>query len=232
MILNLPGLTDCRRCRRLAAFREELPPRRGWTRGDYWGRPVPGFGDPAARIFLLGLAPGAHGANRTGRPFTGDGAGEFMYPLLYRAGLSNQPEAFYAADGLRLHDLFISNAVKCVPPGNKPAPLEFANCRSYLAEELARLPQLRVVLALGREAHVAYLKLCRERGEIGRLADYPFAHGALCRPGKGLWLLTSYHTSRYNVHTGRLKAPMFLGLLEQAKCLAGDKTVENPPLIQ
>jgi uracil-DNA glycosylase family 4 len=217
---DLAGLTGCRRCSRLVDYIAALPPRRGLGRGDYWNAPVPGFGDPEARIALVGLAPGAHGANRTGRPFTGDGAGDFMYPLLHRAGFASRGDVLAADDGLRLHDLYVSNAVKCVPPDNKPTPAEFASCRPYLAEELASLPRLRVIVALGQGAYTSTLRHFQAAGKIGRLAGYPFAHGAVYRFAAGPWLVASYHTSRYNIQTRRLTEAMFLALLAKVKRLA------------
>lgn len=197
-----------------------LPPRRGLTRDDYWNRPVPGFGDPRARICLVGLAPGAHGANRTGRPFTGDGAGDFMYPLLHRAGLSNQEAVTHAGDGLRLRDLYITNAVKCLPPDNRPLPPEFAACRPSLAADLASLPNLRVIIALGQGAFTSVLRLFQQQGKICRLADFPFAHQATYPIPAGPILVASYHTSRYNTQTGRLTEAMFVALLHQVQSLA------------
>jgi uracil-DNA glycosylase family 4 len=180
---DLPGLLSCRACPRLAAYIDQLPPKKGRSRSEYWNRPVPGFGDPQARVCLIGLAPGAHGANRTGRPFTGDGAGDFMYPLLYQAGFSNQPEAGSSNDGLQLHDLYLTNAVKCVPPGNLPLAAEFQTCQGYLREELRSLPRLKIVLTLGQAAYLSYLRFCRDRKLINRLSDHPFAHGRVHRIG-------------------------------------------------
>lgn len=217
---DIPGLLDCRRCTRLVRCMEELPPRKGYERSDYWNRPVPGFGDPLARVFLVGLAPGAHGANRTGRPFTGDGAGDFMYPLLHEAGFASQGEAFRRGDGMALHDLYISNAVKCLPPQNKPNTDEFACCRSYLAEELASLPRLKVVLLLGQGAFSSFLKHLAEEGIVDRVSRYPFGHGAVYQPEGSPVLVASYHTSRYNVQTGRITGDMFLRLLGQVRELA------------
>lgn len=217
---DLPGLADCSRCPRLVQCMAQLPPRKGLDRDAYWNRPVPGFGDPEARFCLVGLAPGAHGANRTGRPFTGDGAGAFMYPLLHQAGLASQGEATDRDDGLALQDLYLTNAVKCLPPGNLPRPEEFASCRPFLAEELASLPQLQVIIALGQGAWTTLLRHFQAAGAIGRLADHPFAHGAQCRFPGGPLLLASYHTSRYNVQTGRMHAAMFLELLDLARRLA------------
>jgi uracil-DNA glycosylase len=219
----MPFDKDCQRCPRLRHYLATLPPQRGLTLDDYWSAPVPGFGDPAARVLLVGLAPGAHGANRTGRPFTGDGAGDFMYPLLHQAGFANQAQATSASDGLLLRDLFISNAVRCAPPGNKPTAIEFTNCRPYLQEDLAVLTNLRVVLALGREAFLSCLRLFQQQGAIKTLADHPFGHGVRYLLPGGLLLLASYHTSRYNVQTGRITADMFLQVLIEAKEWASGK---------
>lgn len=217
---DLNILPSCRRCPRLVEYMATMPPAKGRLREEYWNRPVPGFGDPDARILLLGLAPGAHGANRTGRPFTGDGAGDFMYPLLYTAGFASQSEAEHVGDGLTLQDLYISNAVKCVPPQNKPQNSEFKQCRPYLAEEQKRLKNLKVVVALGRGAFDSYLRLCLESGMIERAGAFPFAHGAAYRLPTGLWLVACYHTSRYNVNTGRINEEMFCRLLRQVRDLA------------
>jgi uracil-DNA glycosylase family 4 len=214
---DLPGLLSCRACPRLAAYIDQLPPKKGRSRSEYWNRPVPGFGDPQARVCLIGLAPGAHGANRTGRPFTGDGAGDFMYPLLYQAGFSNQPEAGSSNDGLQLHDLYLTNAVKCVPPGNLPLAAEFQTCQGYLREELRSLPRLKIVLTLGQAAYLSYLRFCRDRKLINRLSDHPFAHGRVHRIADGPILVASYHTSRYNIQTGRLTRQMFLDLLHEIR---------------
>jgi uracil-DNA glycosylase len=216
---ELPGLLSCRACPRLAAYIDQLPPKKGRLRSDYWNRPVPGFGDPLARLCLLGLAPGAHGANRTGRPFTGDGAGDFMYPLLCQAGFSNQPEAESRNDGLQLHDLYLTNAVKCVPPGNLPLSAEFQTCQGFLREELMSLPRLKIVLALGQAAYLSYLRFCRDLKLLKRMSDYPFAHGRIHHFENGPILVASYHTSRYNIQTGRLTRQMFLDLLHEVRCL-------------
>jgi uracil-DNA glycosylase family 4 len=216
-------LTDpagCRQCRRLVDHMASVRPRRGLSSADYWSRPVAGFGDPAARICLVGLAPGAHGANRTGRPFTGDGAGDFMYPLLHRAGLASQPEVSHRDDGLSLQDLYITNAVKCLPPENRPTPSEFEACRRFLARELARLTRLRVIIALGAGAHASLLHLFKAQGAIRRLADYRFGHAACFALPDGLWLVSCYHTSRYNVQTGRINEQMFMNVLDRALALA------------
>jgi uracil-DNA glycosylase family 4 len=197
----------------------QLPPRPGRTRDDYHNASVNGFGDPQARLCLVGLAPGAHGANRTGRPFTGDGAGDFMYPLLYRCGLSSRRQAVSTDDGLELRDLYITNAVKCLPPENRPNTAEFATCRPYLEKELQLLPNLRVIIALGHGAHRSLLRLFQAQGLVKRLSDAPFGHGSSFRLASGRWLLGCYHTSRYNVQTGRIDEQKFLTLIEQARAL-------------
>lgn len=221
-MIQLDGLVECKKCSRLVDYRQGIKPAKGRSREEYHNRPVPGFGDPAARVCLVGLAPGAHGANRTGRPFTGDGAGDFMYPLLYEAGFSSQPEAEHVDDGLQLRDLYIANAVKCVPPENKPKGSEFDNCRPYLAQELAALVNLQVVIALGRGAYDSCLRHFRAAGRVERPADYPFAHGARFELAPGLWLVACYHTSRYNVQTGRMTAPMFRRFLTEVRALLAE----------
>nr|WP_320048424.1 uracil-DNA glycosylase [uncultured Desulfuromonas sp.] len=218
--LLLPEVTSCQRCPRLVDYLKTLPPKGGRSREDYWNRPVPGFGDLDARIWLVGLAPGAHGANRTGRPFTGDGAGDFMYPLLFQAGLSTQEQSESWDDALRLSGLYISNAVKCVPPGNKPLASEFHQCRDYLCREWQQLTSARVILALGRDAFISVLHLLKEQGLVKRLADFPFGHEACYELPNGQYLLACYHTSRYNVQTGRMTKPHFLQVLNRAQQLA------------
>jgi uracil-DNA glycosylase family 4 len=190
---------DCPRCPRLVAYRTENAARHpAWFNGA-----VPSFGDPAARLLVLGLAPGVAGANRTGRPFTGDYAGDLLYATLSKFGFANGRFAADPADGLRLEDCLVSNAVRCVPPQNKPTPAEIATCRSFLADRLAALPRLAAVLCLGRIAHETLLR-CLGR----RLAAHPFAHGAR-HDIDGLAVFDSYHCSRYNTNTGKLTTPMF-----------------------
>ena len=197
----------------------QLAPAKGRQRADYHNAPVNGFGDLQARVCLVGLAPGAHGANRTGRPFTGDGAGVFMYPLLHQSDFSNQAEVATADDGLELHDLYITNAVKCLPPENRPNAEEFTECRPYLETELQALKNLRVIIALGHGAHKSLLRLFQSQGLIKRISDVPFGHASSFLLPNGLWLVGCYHTSRYNVQTGRMNEKMFLDLLEQVKSL-------------
>ncbi len=213
----------CERCPRLRAYCEGIArdKRRAYRHEEYWGRPVPSFGDPQARVLLLGLAPGAHGSNRTGRPFTGDGSGAFLYPLLWEAGFASQPQARARGDGMRLRDAAITSVVRCAPPDNKPSLVEQANCAPYLDEELALLPQLRVVLALGKIAFDGYTGYLQRTGRIPRRSAYVFTHGAEYHvPGAG-WLLGTYHPSLQNTNTGRLTAPMLLRVLHRARSLAG-----------
>ena len=215
-------LLTCTRCPRLVAHRETVArtKRRSYRNEPYWGRPVPGFGDPDACILLLGLAPGAHGSNRTGRMFTGDGSGNFLYPALWRCGLASQPKSTGLDDGLTLVGVFITAAARCAPPDNKPTRSELQNCRSWLAYDFAGLPQLRVVLALGAVAHDSYLELLQSRDHKLVKAEYKFAHGALHTFENALPLLDSYHVSQQNTNTGRLTPKMFDAVLGRAKVLA------------
>lgn len=203
-------IISCRKCPRLVAWREEVArtKRRAYRDWEYWGKPVPGFGDYNARVLIVGLAPGAHGANRTGRMFTGDGSGDFLYPALYRAGFANQPQSTHRGDGLELHDVFITAVARCVPPKNKPTAQEIATCIPYMWREIELLPNLRVIVALGRIAFDWTLRLYREHGyEIPRLK---FQHGAVYPLGERLpTLVASYHPSRQNTQTGRLTQEMF-----------------------
>jgi uracil-DNA glycosylase family 4 len=201
---------DCTRCPRLARNLAEV--RR--VHPDYHARPVPAFGDPAARLLIVGLAPGLHGANRTGRPFTGDFAGILLYQTLHRHGFGSRPESVTADDELRLCDCRITNAVKCLPPENKPTTAEVRTCNAYLAAELAGLPTAAVVLALGQVAHNAVL-----RALDLKQAAWPFAHGAQHRLPNGRRLLDSYHCSRYNTQTGRLTEAMFDTVVQRCRTL-------------
>ena len=199
----------CTRCPRLAAFLART--RQGHP--GYWARPVPSFGAARPRIAIIGLAPGMHGANRTGRPFTGDHAGLLLYQTLYAAGLASRPQSRSAGDGLRLIDVRIVNAIKCVPPKNKPLPAEIRCCNGYLRAELQRLRSVRVYLALGRVAHEAVLMA------LGlRRAAHPFGHGREHALDATRWLIDSYHCSRYNTATRRLTAQMFQAVVARA-CL-------------
>jgi len=215
-------VTTCTRCPRLVEYRERIAreKRRAYLDCEYWGKPVPGFGDPNARVLVLGLAPGAHGSNRTGRPFTGDASGKFMYPVLYEAGFANQPNATHCGDGLELNDLFITAAVRCAPPDNKPLPQELANCSSYLDRELEGLANLKVIVALGRIAFDAYLNYLKRRSLITTKQPYLFEHGAKYTMSDRKILLASYHPSNQNTQTGKLTRPMFLRIFKEAAFLA------------
>jgi uracil-DNA glycosylase family 4 len=213
----------CERCPRLRSYCEAiaLEKRRAYRHEAYWGKPVPSFGDPEARVLLLGLAPGAHGSNRTGRPFTGDGSGAFLYPLLYEAGFASQPVATARGDGMELRGAVITSVVRCAPPENKPSAEEQAHCAPWLDEELALLRQLRVVLALGKIAFDGYTGWLRRTGRIERRSAFVFSHGAEYRLAGGGYLLGTYHPSLQNTNTGRLTAPMLLRMLVRARELAG-----------
>jgi uracil-DNA glycosylase family 4 len=217
------NIVACTRCPRLRAYCTALgeTKRRAYMDWDYWTLPVPGFGDANARVLILGLAPGAHGANRTGRPFTGDGAGYFMYPVLYETGFSNQPDATDRNDGLKLRYARIASICRCAPPADKPTPQEIRNCASHLAAEISALPRLRVVVALGRIAFDGYLNFLIAQGVIDSRRHYPFGHGVEHRLPNGMVLLTSYHPSLRNTNTGRLDKAMFTKIFVRARELAG-----------
>ncbi len=212
----------CRRCPRLVEWREAAaadPPRR--FRGeDYWGRPVAGFGDPAARLAIVGLAPAAHGANRTGRMFTGDRSGDWLYAALHRAGYASQPGSTRRDDGLRLRDAYVTAVVRCAPPANKPTPSERDNCLPYIERELALLERSRVIVALGSFAWDGALRAVRALGEEVPRPKPRFGHGAEARAGR--WaLLGCYHPSQQNTFTGRLTEPMLDAVFARARELAG-----------
>ncbi|MFZ3215709.1 MAG: uracil-DNA glycosylase [Candidatus Acidiferrales bacterium] len=205
----------CRLCPRLVRYRGQVAreKRRAFLSCDYWGRPLPGFGDPRAELLILGLAPAAHGANRTGRMFTGDRSGDFLYRALFRAGFANQPTSTDRQDGLALKNAYIAAALRCAPPANKPLPSELANCRPYLERELAIL-QPRAILALGGIALRAYLGLLKDRAQIATLAAFPFRHAAAYALPENLpRLFASYHPSQQNTFTGRLTGAMLLKVL-------------------
>jgi uracil-DNA glycosylase family 4 len=212
-------ITNCRKCPRLVPYREEVArtKRRAYRDWTYWGRPVPAFGDPNAEIVIIGLAPAAHGANRTGRMFTGDRSGDFLYEQLYRAGFANQPESIRAEDGLKLKGTLISAAIRCAPPGNKPLLEEIRNCLPYLEKELA-LIRPRAILALGGIAFNTYLDLLKRQGMIASRAAYRFAHGAnFAMHGNLPRLFAAYHPSQQNTQTGRLTPAMFARVLQDIR---------------
>jgi len=215
-------IVACRRCPRLRAHCAEVArvKRAAYREERYWGKPVPGFGDPLAWLLLVGLAPGAHGANRTGRMFTGDRSGEWLYGELHRQGLSTAPRSERATDPLTLCGVYVTAAARCAPPGNKPAPVELDRCRGYLVAEMRALTRVRVRLALGRIAFDAILKSRRALG-LPDLAPKPgFAHGAAVPLPEGGWLLASYHPSQQNTSTGKLTLGMWRGVFDQARELA------------
>lgn len=212
----------CRACPRLVAYREQVAreKRRAYMDWEYWGRPVPGFGDPEARVLLLGLAPGAHGSNRTGRMFTGDSSGIFLFRTLHETGFANQPTSHDRNDGLRLMDAYITATIRCAPPGNKPLPQEIRNCSPFLDRELECLKNVRVVVALGKIAFDAYLSYLKRRGLLHSRKTYVFAHGAHYRMSDGRVLLASYHPSNQNTQTGKLTRRMFNEIFRRARKLA------------
>jgi len=212
----------CTRCSRLVEYRERIAreKRRAYRDHEYWGKPVPGFGDPQARVLVLGLAPGAHGSNRTGRPFTGDASGNFMYPVLYETGFASLPTAISRDDGQVLTDLYITAAARCAPPDNKPLPEELVNCAPFLDREIEGLKNLRVVVALGRIGFEAYLNYQLRRKMIASKREYEFRHGAEYAMPDGRVLLATYHPSNQNTNTGKLTRPMFAKVFERARRLA------------
>jgi uracil-DNA glycosylase len=222
------ALVECRRCPRLVEWRERVAreKRRAYREETYWGRPVPGLGDPAARLVLVGLAPGAHGANRTGRMFTGDRSGDFLYAALHRLGLASQAASLRRDDGMRLSGVYITAPCRCAPPENKPSPVELASCRPWLSAELGLLEEARVYLALGKTGYEAVVTVLREQGR-GAVKAPPFAHGVRSaipdpRGGEGeAVLFGSYHVSQQNTQTGRLTAAMFDEVLGRAAREAG-----------
>ena len=220
---------SCTRCPRLVEYREKIAreKRRAYLAWDYWGKPVPGFGDPKARVLVMGLAPGAHGSNRTGRPFTGDASGNFMYPVLYETGFANQPNATDRNDGLELIDLYITAAVRCAPPDNKPLPSELANCSTFLDRELAGLDRVTVIVALGKIGFDAYLNYQKRRGLLKSKKDFVFGHGLSYAMPEGKTLLASYHPSNQNTQTGKLTRAMFVKIFQQARKLAERKVPER-----
>jgi uracil-DNA glycosylase family 4 len=212
-------VANCTKCPRLVEYRETVArvKRRAYRDWTYWGKPVPAFGDPKARLVIIGLAPAAHGANRTGRMFTGDRSGDFLYEQLFRAGFANQPHSKRADDGLALKDALISAAARCAPPDNKPLPEEIRNCLPYLERELATV-RPRAILALGGIALNTYLDLLKGRGLIASRAAFPFAHGAMFQLPDGLpRLFAAYHPSQQNTQTGRLTPAMFANVLRKIR---------------
>jgi uracil-DNA glycosylase len=205
----------CRKCPRLVTWREEVArvKRKAYLDQEYWGRPVPGFGDPNARVLVVGLAPGAHGSNRTGRQFTGDASGGFLYPALHRAGFANQVLAESRSDGLTLKDMYITASGRCAPPDNKPSPEELNNCQPYLEREIQIL-KLKVIVCLGRIAFERILRIYSARNPA-----WKFGHGAAYQLENGIWILCSYHPSQQNTLTGKLTVKMFDEIWKKVKSL-------------
>jgi uracil-DNA glycosylase family 4 len=216
-------IVACNRCARLRKYCAEVARvrKRAYLECEYWGKPVPSFGDPKARVMALGLAPGAHGSNRTGRMFTGDGSGYFFYPVLHEAGFASQPLAVSRDDGMKLTDLWISAVVRCAPPANKPAPEELCNCAPFLDEEIGLLKNLRVVVCLGKIAFDGFLARARRNGLITSRAGMNFAHGAEYTLPNGLTVMASYHPSQQNTNTGKLTRTMLLKIFQRAREVAG-----------
>jgi uracil-DNA glycosylase len=225
-------IVACERCPRLVKYREEIATvkRRAYRDWTYWGKPVPSFGDPNARLLILGLAPAAHGANRTGRMFTGDRSGDFLYRALNETGFASQPTSVRADDGLRLADAYVSASVHCAPPGNKPTIEEIYNCRTYLERELVLLQNVQVVVALGKLAFDVYLSILRDAGRIKRRSDFVFGHDRGYDMGpENPVLISSYHPSQQNTQTGKLTEPMFRAVFERAKRLMARRTSRRSP---
>jgi uracil-DNA glycosylase family 4 len=215
-------IISCERCPRLTAYRRQVAEtkRRAYRDWEYWAKPVPPFGDPRARLLIIGLAPAAHGGNRTGRMFTGDRSGDFLYRALYETSFASQPESMSRGDGMKLHDVYITAAVRCAPPDNKPAPQEFRNCRPYLERELDLLRNVRVVVALGSVAFRAYLSILKDRGLIRSRSPFAFGHNREhhVAPGSPV-LISSYHPSQQNTSTGKLTATMLREVFARARRL-------------
>ena len=219
------SIVSCTRCPRLRAYcrrvaRDKKREFRDWP---YWGKPVPGFGDRDARLLVVGLAPAAHGANRTGRMFTGDSSGSWLYEVLYRHGFANQPQSLSRDDGLKLTDCYITAAARCAPPGNKPSRVELDRCRPYLAAELRLLRRVRVVVTLGRIAHEGFLKAAGWWERLAPRARPAFAHGAVSTLPDGCIVIASYHPSRQNTNTGKLTRTMWNAVFRRAKAALVDR---------
>jgi uracil-DNA glycosylase family 4 len=225
-------IINCNRCPRLREHCAAVAAarRRAYRDQEYWGRPVPAFGDPLAQVLILGLAPGAHGSNRTGRMFTGDASGNILYRTLHKSGFASQAESTSRDDGLRLTGAFITASARCAPPGNKLAPEELRNCRPFLERELELLPNVKVVVALGKIAFDTYLGVLKSRGVIQSRAAFRFGHGAefVIAPGQPL-LLCSYHPSQQNTSTGKLTEKMLLDVFQRAARIVARGSVPRGP---
>jgi uracil-DNA glycosylase family 4 len=220
----------CERCPRLRAWCREVAREKvkRFRDQEYWGRPVPGFGDPHARLLIVGLAPAAHGGNRTGRVFTGDRSGDFLFAALHRAGFANQPSSIARDDGLRLQGAYVAALARCAPPENKPTPGEIAACREYLAREWELLPDLRAILVLGRVAMDGVLALLRDLGRVPPRGRLGFGHGVVHDLGGGLALFASYHPSQQNTFTGKLTQRSFDGVVQNVRRHLGRARPQAP----
>jgi len=218
------SIIRCKRCPRLVRWREAAaknPPRR-YLGQSYWAKPLPGFGDPKARVLIVGLAPAAHGGNRTGRMFTGDRSGDWLYGALHAAGFANQANSDHCDDGLKLHDCYITAAVHCAPPGNKPAIGEFQRCRPYLVQELKHFRQVKVVIALGKIAFDSFIRAYEEAGGTMAKPRPKFGHGVAVDLPNGQRLICSYHPSQQNTFTGKLTRPMFQSIFDRARAILNE----------
>ncbi len=223
LILFNQDVIRCQRCSRLRKYCEEIATskRRAYRDWVYWAKPVPSFGDEKARVLVLGLAPGAHGSNRTGRPFTGDGSGDFLYPVLNDTGFASQPHSISRGDGMQLRDCWISSVVRCAPPDNAPKRSELANCSGHLDQEISLLTNLRVVVCLGRIAFDSYLQHLTRTGQSERKPRFKFSHGAEYALPGNRYLIASFHPSLQNTNTGKLTRSMLFNAFDRARTLAG-----------
>jgi len=214
-------IVDCRRCPRLVEYREQVAASkiRRFCDWEYWGRPVPSFGSASSRLLIVGLAPAAHGGNRTGRVFTGDRSGDWLYRALHKFGFANQPQSIHRDDGLKLIDCYITAAVHCAPPDNKPLPSEYANCRPYLLEELKYLKLVEVVVPLGFIAFKTYFTARKELGWKNPSPLPPFGHGLAAKLDDGITVISSYHPSQQNTHTGKLTETMLDAVFSRSRAL-------------
>jgi len=223
-------ITECRRCPRLVEWREKVAREkvRRYKAEEYWGRPVPAFGSPKPAVVIIGLAPAAHGGNRTGRIFTGDRSGEWLYEALYRFGFANQPTSINRNDGLTLNDCLITAAVRCAPPGNKPLPGEMGNCREYLVREIQLAAGKQIVITLGQVAFRSFLKIWQEIAGLPSGLKLEFSHGGEWTLTGGILLIASYHPSQQNTQTGKLTRPMFHSIFRRAReILSGNSGIRN-----
>ena len=224
------AVVSCTRCPRLRSYCLEIArtKKRAYRDWKYWGKPVPGFGDPGARLWIVGLAPAAHGGNRTGRVFTGDSSGDWLFEALHRFGFASQPESRARDDGLTLTDCYISASARCAPPANRPLPIEIANCASYMVAELALLQRVRVVVTLGRIAHETWLRNAGWWDQLSARERPPFGHGKLARLPNGVALLSSFHPSRQNTNTGKLTRAMWYSIFRRARHVVQTSRLPNP----